>query len=199
MIKEAWFDILTKVGLRNHHSWLVNLPSQIERIANFGCWSGCEPFALLWTLNAKEVMVVEKERDHIEELCNQLDIVSHRYPESLQGRMINYVCRDMTTSLPELPDKYYDLAYCEEVLYTLQENKDALVRGIEQMIRVVRPSGFIVAVESKLGAQFEIMESLPVRISETKDMSELFSSRGLEKVEILGCPPFTYCYRKRQE
>ena len=117
MIHESWFDSLTMVGLRQHHLWLENLPSQVERIANFGCWSGGEPFALMWTLDATDVMVVEIDERNIGEFREQINIVNIRYPESLQGRVVNYVCGDMTNSLPELQEQYFDLAYCEDVFY----------------------------------------------------------------------------------
>jgi SAM-dependent methyltransferase len=207
MIKESWFDSLTVVGLRGQHSWLANLPSRVERIANFGCWSGSEPFALIWTLDAIEVMVVEKEEKNLNELVEQIDIVKHRCPESLQERTLEYVCRDMTEHLPELPDQYFDLAYCEDVLYILQLHggAKAVERGISQMIRVVKPNGFIVAVESKFDAKFETRKVLgvdmavPIRLSEPKDMSSLFVSKGLRKLEIPSCPSYTYCYQRISE
>ena len=118
MIQKSWFDSLMKLGLRKQHSWLANLPSKIEYIANFGCWSGGEPFSLIWTLDAKEVMVVEIEQKNLKELFKEHDIVRSRYPESLQERTIKTVCRDMTKPLPELPNQHYDLAYCENVLYS---------------------------------------------------------------------------------
>lgn len=203
MIQESWFDYLKMppiFGLREDYSWLGNLPSKIERIANFGCYSYVEPFKLIWTLDAKEIMVVDIDERNIEGLHNKEDIIKQHIPESLQNRKINGVCGDMTTPLLELPDQYYDLAYCEDVLYTLQ-NIDALERGILQMIRVVKPNGFIIAVESKFGVQFETWKLgkpifPPVPISEPKDMSTLFSSKRLKKVEISCCPPYTYCYKK---
>lgn len=113
----------------------------------------------------------------------------------------------MTSHLPELANGYFDLAYCEDVLYTLpiQGGLEALERGILQMIRVVKPNGFIIAVESKFGAEFETLKvlgvdmSIPIRKSEPKDMSPFFASKGLKKLEIQGCPPHTYCYQKSSE
>lgn len=188
MINESWFDSFTMVGLRRHHLWLENLPSRVERIVNFGCWYGEEPFALMWTLDATEVIVVEIDEGNIGELREQIDIVNIRYPESLQNRIVNYVCRDMTNSIPELLDQYFDLAYCEDVLYSLplQGGSQALERGILQMIRVVKPNGYIIAVEPKFGAEFETRKvlgvdlSLPIQKSEPKDMSNLFASKGLK-------------------
>ena len=204
MTKESWFDSLTKLGLRERHSWLVNLPSRVESIANFGCWSGGEPLALIWTLDAKEIMVVELEEKNISELTEQIDIVEHRYPESLRERTIKYVCQDMTKHLPELPDQYYDLAYCENVLYilNLQGGLEMVERGISQMIRVVKPYGFIIAVEPQFDAQYEtrIVAGAPMAIPNTasnpKNMSHLFESKGLKNFEILNCPPYTYCYQR---
>lgn len=206
MIHESWFDSLTMVSLRQHHLWLENLPSRVERIANFGCWSGGEPFALMWTLDATEVMVVEIDERNIGEFREQIDIVAIRYPESLHDRAVNFICRDMTNSLPELPDQYFDLAYCEDVLYTLpiQGGSQALERGILQMTRVVKPNGYIIAVEPKFGAEFETRKvlgvnlSIPIQKSEPKDMSNLFASKGLKQLEISSSPPYAYCYQKAE-
>lgn len=209
MIKESWFDSLTMIGLRDHHSWLANLPFRVERIANFGCMSGSEPFALLWILDAQEVTVVEIDEKFLGEGREQNEIVAIRCPESLQDRVVNFVCGDMTKPLAELPDQYFDLAYCEDVLYTLplQGGSDALERGISQMIRVIKPTGLIIAVEPKFGAEFKMRGSkvlgvdisMPIQISQPKNMSNLFSSYGLRKLEIPGSPLYTYCYQKNSE
>jgi len=115
----------------------------------------------------------------------------------------------MTQPIPELMDGYFDLAYCENVLYNLpiQGGSGAVEKGIQQMIRVVKPNGFIVAVEPKFGAEFEMQSCnflgiempLPVRISDPVDMSHLFSSVGHNKIYVPGCPPYTYCYQKNSE
>jgi SAM-dependent methyltransferase len=209
MKHDEWFDSLIMCNLRMHHLWLGNIPSRIDKIVNFGCWSGGEPFALLWTLNANEVVVVEIEEKFIEEFRKQIEIVKHRYPESIHNRSIKYICRDMTETLSELPDQCYDLAYCEDVLYTIPLNRDmnALDRGINQMIRVVKSNGYIIAVEPKFGAKFEkrkvsnfgIEISIPVPITSPDDMNALFTSRGLRSINITNSPPYAYCYQKISE
>lgn len=206
MAKESWFDSLTMIGLRKHHFWLTNLPTQVETIVNFGCMSGSEPFALIWTLDAKEVTVIEIDKYYIEVLNNEIDIVSHRYPKSLQGRTIKLINGDMTKPLPELSDQYFDLAYCEDILYAilLNQGSQALEQGIMQMVRVVKPNGYIIAVEPKFGAEFEtvfhpilkIPYNIPIQKSEPKDMSYLFSSKELQKIDVVGCPQYAYCYQK---
>ena len=204
MNKESWSDFLKMpaiFGLREDYLWLSHLPSRVERIANFGCYSCVEPFKLIWTLNAKEIMVVEIEQNHIEELRRTENDVKQQIPESMKDRTIKCFCGDMTAHIPELPDQYYDLAYCEDVLYTLT-NIDALERGISQMIRVVKPNGFIVAVEPKFGAQYKtrtvagVAMAIPNTASDPKDMSYLFVSKGLKKLAMPSCPPYTYCYQR---
>ncbi len=201
---QSWFDFLKMpayLGLREDYAWLSHLPSRVERIANFGCYSCVEPFKLIWTLNAKEIMVVEIEQNNIEELRKTENDVKKHIPESMKGRTIKCVCGDMTAHIPELPDQYYDLAYCEDVLYTLT-NIDALERSISQMIRVVKPNGFIVAVEPKFGAYYKtrtvagVAMAIPNTASDPKDMSYLFVSKELKKLVMPSCPPYTYCYQR---
>jgi len=159
----------------------------------------------MWTLDAHEITVVEMEENFLEGLREQLEILNLQHPQSIRDREIDYLCRDMKMPITELPNQHFDLAYCEDVLYTLliQGGSAALDRGITQMIRVVKPKGFIVAVEPKFGANFKTRESkvlgipisLPVPTSEPEDMSDLFLSKGLVKLELPSCPPYTYCYQ----
>lgn len=206
MVHPSWFDNLRMIGLREHHSWPTNLSSRVNRVANFGCWSGSEPFALMWTLDACEVTVIEIEKKYTEDLNEQIEIVKMTCPESLQGREVEFLLRDMTLPIQELPDRYFDLAYCEDVLYTLplQGESGALECGLQQMIRLVKLGGFIIAVEPKFDVKFQTRKledlglniSLPIRISEPKDISFLFSSNGLKRIKLLSSPPYSYCYQK---
>ena len=212
MIQNDWFDCIDihipeyEPNIQEHYSWLVNLPSRIERIANFGCCFGCEPFTLIWTLDAKEVMVVEISEIYIQELIKYKETINSRYPESLQDRIVGSIRGDMTQPIQDLQNRYFDLAYCEDVLYCLQGCPDALESGIAQMIRVVRKNGFIIAREPKYGATFETCISsfgapitIPNTQRDTKDMSGYFVTKRLREIEIPGCPPFTYCYQKNSD
>ena len=206
MTHSAWFDALRVVNQKEHYSWLANLPIKVESIANFGCWSGSEPFALLWTLDAREIVVIEMEGKFIESLDEQLEILSSLRPESLRGREIQTLSRDMKTPIPELADRRYDLAFCEDVLYSLaiQGGAKAVESGIRQMTRVVKPNGFVVAVEPKFGVEFETQRSdalgidipVPIPATDPVDMSGFFSIEGFTNVEILNCPPYTYSYQR---
>ena len=204
---EEWFNELHIPNQRDHYSWLAELPHSHNRIATFGCMSGCEPFALLWILDAHEIMVVEVEEEYIGELNEQKYILNKLYPESLQGRLIESLCRDMRFPVPDLPDQYFDLAFCEDVLYALDIHGGTIDvnKGIEQMMRVVKPTGLIVAVESKYRAKFETRTSktlgipitVPVQKSEPENMHELFVSKGLKRLEVHGQPPYSYCYQRK--
>jgi len=209
MPRSSWFDALTVVQQQDQHAWLATLPSPIERIANFGCLSGSEPFALLWTLNAKEVTVIDIEAKFLQEIDAQTSVLQARCPESLRGRVINQLCRDMTTYIPELRDDSFDLAYCSNVLYALplQGDPQALDRGVDQMVRILKPGGFLIAVEPKFGAQFQtrdlgfagIQITVPIPISEATDMAPVFASNPLLRYVLPSSPPNSYCYRKLTE
>jgi SAM-dependent methyltransferase len=192
-------------GLRENYSWLGNLPSRIESIVNFGCYSCVEPFKLLWTLDAKEITVVEINERNIEELRKKEDAIKQRFPESLQDRKLKCICGDMTTHLSDLPDQYYDLAYCEDVLYLFQD-VNILHCGISQMIRVVKHEGFIIAVETEYGVQYKTHEAgkpvfsfPPIPMSKPKDMDKFFLLPELKKIDLLGSPHFSYCFQKKNE
>jgi len=209
MSHESWFESLRMINQREHYSWLANLPIEVKSIANFGCWSGSEPFALLWTLDAREIVVIELEEKNINCLNEQLEILRKLHPESMQGREFQTLVRDMTKPIPELDDQRYDLAYCEDVLYSLaiQGSVEAVERGIHQMTRVVKPGGLVVAVEPKFGVVFEprradisgIDISVRVPVSDPIDMSGFFSIEGFTKVVILDSPAYTYSYQRRQQ
>jgi hypothetical protein len=83
MPNEKWFDALRMSNQHDHYSWLAELPQPQDRIANFGCWSGCEPFAILWILNAHEITVVEIEEKSIAELNEQKETLSNLHPSEL--------------------------------------------------------------------------------------------------------------------
>ena len=106
----SWFNGLLIPKQQEHYSWLADLPQPIDHIANFGCWSGCEPFALLWTLDAREITVVEKEENYLSDFYEQMEILSIKHPQSLQGRTVDALCKDMIMPIHELQDQYYDLA-----------------------------------------------------------------------------------------
>lgn len=201
-----WFDALRVVNQKAQYSWLANLQKPHDNIVNFGCSSGCEPFALLWILQAKKITVVEIDNIFLGELDQQKEILENTYPLSLKGRSITSLNRDMTLAIPELPDNHFDLAYCEDVLYAIELNLGihAVEKAIGQMVRVVKQNGWVIAVEPKFRAEFEtrnsdvlgIPISIPVRKTEPEDMSRLFESKRLEKAEISEQPQFSYCYRR---
>jgi len=146
------------------------------------------------------------EKKFLDSFNEQLEILIKLQPESLRGREIRTLTRDMKTPIPELADREYDLAFCEDVLYSLliQGGPEAVESGVQQMGRIVKPNGFVVAVEPKYGVEFETRRSdglgidlpIPIPASEPEDMSAFFSIDGFTRVEISESPPYTYSYQR---
>ncbi|MBN2554659.1 MAG: methyltransferase domain-containing protein [Anaerolineales bacterium] len=205
----AWFDCLCIARTRAHYAWLGNLPSPVNAIANFGCWSGAEPFALMWTLNARELVVLEIEEKYLITLANEIERIKRMQPGSLVDREIHMLCRNMCVRIRDLPDSAFDLAFCENVLYTLplQEQNADVAAAIHQMTRVVKPGGFVIAVEPKFGAIFEtrhfdlagIPIAIPIPVGEPKDMSAWFASDSLVRIQVADAPHHAYCFQKTNQ
>lgn len=208
-VQALWFRQLQAQNIPEKFEWLRSL-GHINSIANFGCWTGKEPFALLWALDATEIFVVEKNEEYLNTLHEQLEIFQNSSQGQLLGRKIQVILADMTLEISELPTNYFDLAYCDEVLYQIYNQKDgeeAVRRAVNEMIKVVRPGGYIVAIESQFGAKIELVEEdwngIPIirRIQKSKtiDISFLFTDNRLVKVPIddfPNIPDWTYCFRK---
>jgi SAM-dependent methyltransferase len=190
--------------LREDSEWLTPLRASVESIANFGCWKSHEPFALMWTLDATEVVVIEKEVLHLDLPKRELERL--RNTSCLQGRSIEFIVADMSTTIDELPSDRFDLAYCENVLYQIYESGLQQVQSaIGEMTRVVRPGGWIIAVEPRIGAELRQRRtppfdwSCPGQTSYPKNISPLFEEGGLVRVALGNAPDWSYCYVKADD
>jgi SAM-dependent methyltransferase len=195
---------------KKRFEWLAPLSALVESIANFGCSLGSdEPFLLMWTLDATEVKVIEKEKEHVNAAKEELENLRTENPGCLEGRCVKFVIADMlSTTEAELPSNYFDLAYCDEVLYYMEPDCQKVQDAINVMARVVKPGGWIIAVESKIGAEFkEVTDDFesklfgrkinkPVRVSDPKNISPLFEAAGLVRCSLEDAPEYSYCYRK---
>lgn len=199
-----WCDRLQTVSMKDGFRWLSPLKDTVESIVNFGCWGGSEPFALLWTLDATEIAIIEKEHENLKEFEDELERQQASNPDALIGRNIKIIIADMASPITDLSPNYYDLAYCENVLYYMGEDVNALQSAISEMVRIVKTGGIIVAIEPKFRAEYERVEQdvfgtkmiMPVRVSEPEDMSEFFTNLGLERIHLKNAPDCSYCYRK---
>jgi hypothetical protein len=83
----------------------------------------------------------------------------HEYnPECLQGRLAKSISGDMSLSVPELTSNYFDLAFCEDVLYYMkldQPDFEKVQSAINEMARLVHPGGWVVAYETKMDVKVE--------------------------------------------
>ena len=156
---------------------LVTSGAPGERIVNFGCGNGFETLALVCALGANEAIGIDNDgemirqaRDYLEMIKENVqsifDLVYHRpclkswwenkVPDPLKGlrkelieTSVAFIEADIAKPIAELDCDYFDLAYCREVLYNIRENqgKDEVKSAINQMARVVKNSGWVVAVE----------------------------------------------------
>jgi ubiquinone/menaquinone biosynthesis C-methylase UbiE len=195
-VNSTWFEHLRTVCLRNKYAWLSILKGSINSIADYGCWSS-EPYALLWTLDASEIIVVEKKLANLDAAKEDLEILMSSVPASMAGRDIKFFVADMTSMVKGLFTNSVDLAFCQDVLYQIYEDNQDLSdvqNTLNEMTRVVKPGGWVIAVEPEIGTKIEP----PCRVSDPIDISPLFQKMALIKTILEGAPEWSYCYKKPQ-
>ena len=207
-VSPSWFEQLHTVDLEYHFKWLAQLSGTVESIVDFGCWNSSEPFALLWAVDATQVKVIEKEEKNLAEPREELERLRNINLGCLEGRSVEFVVADMSSMVAELPSDHFDLAYCENVLYFMQSDLPKVQEAINEMARVVRPGGWVIAIETKIGAKFEEVvdefasklfghtQTRFVRVSDPMDISELFRIARLVHYGLDGAPDWSYCYKK---
>jgi SAM-dependent methyltransferase len=205
-VSQSWFNQIYRHDLHRTEilrgfEWLKQLDISVSKIANFGCWGSDEPFALLWTLDATEVVVVEKEERHLSEPKERLETLRKTNTDCMDGRRIEFITADMSIDIAQLPSAYFDLSYCEEVLCNLYEvDPRNLQAAIIQMARITRSGGLVIAVESKVGVKFTTISvgNLPLQeaTNDPVDINLFFEAAGLVKAESNNMSAPIYCYRK---
>jgi SAM-dependent methyltransferase len=185
-VSPAWFDQLEMTkDYRNDFKWLVQLSRTVESIVNFGCWSA-EPFGLLWTLDATSVTVVEKEEQHLVRPKEILENLQKSNPDCLEGRSVKiHPPADMITT--NLAIGHFDLAYCERVLTNMETDLEVQA-AVNKMAQVVKPRGWVIAVESLPDEQRNPRPR--------ENIALLFIKAGLVEERLDGAPEDAYCYRK---
>lgn len=201
-----WFSKLRNP--RIDLEWLSQLKGSVDVIADFGC-SSSEFLALLWYLDAAGVKVIEKEEENLSKPREELETIRQVLPVALEGRSAAFIVEDMVNlGEDQVPSDYCDLAYCEEVLYFMMPDLQKVQNSVNQMARVVRPGGWVIAVEKKIGAEVqevegELLNKLPgqkviqcIPVSDPINLDPLFESVGLVKAILADAPEWSYCYRK---
>ena len=192
-VNDDWFKSLD--ACYSSLQWLSHpeLSQPVEVIANFGCWSS-EFLALLWHLDAGDITVVEVDRENLTKPGKKLADVRKWKPASLAGRCVRCIVEDMSNLNEEqLSSESCDLAYCEDTLYNiwLEDNQNFLrrfQRAVNQMARVVRPGGWVIACE--------LMIKDPPHVGDLIDIGPHFLAARLEKVTLNDAPDYAYCYQK---
>lgn len=177
-VKAEWYD---QFGIKEI-KWLLDMGIRAEKIVDYGCWQGEEVFQLLWTFDATEIRVVEINENHLTNLDNNMILLKLRCPDSLEGRYIKSINADMSLPIPELPIDYFDLGFCSNVLYFMEQDYEQIQRAINEMAKAIRSGGYIVAHEPKMGVEYELAEGsllLPIPLNDPVNISHLFVAAGL--------------------
>lgn len=175
-----------------------------DRIANFGCGSGFETFALNCLLNAKEAVGIDKNlnsiagaRDMVQGFFQDLKNINyalHQHqdiPEPLQSEaetiLANYWGRAWPsfevadfTKATCLPADSFDLVYCERTLYHIacdgvEPARNNALCAIKEMARVAKLGGLVAAVEPKTCSPDD---GRPLQLA------PLFLQAGLAELEV---------------
>jgi SAM-dependent methyltransferase len=189
--------------------WLQQLGRSYRSIANFGCNVGQETLALMWLLDADEAVGVELDAACVEQaqrtIPNRIDSFRqqlfwaqqlHTYGEQLKLDNISFRLADMTKGT-DLPANHYDLAFCQYVLNHIardlseQTSSDTLA-AIQEMSRVVKPGGLIVAIEPENGY------SGPLNLTDFFEQARLDAVRG-GRLTDPSSPSVVYLYSKPEE
>lgn len=151
---------------KDKYKWLmerlVGSNVQVRRIANFGCGEGWETLALMWMLAASEGAGIDKEDRDISNACGTLQSIQNiilakgvpndsppflktpQLQQAVQFYQADFVKRT------QLQSDYYDIAFCNFVLYHIflnQGGEKKTQEAINEMARVVIPGGFVAARE----------------------------------------------------
>lgn len=179
-VKTNKFPNFHTAGLLNHLEWLMQLSNTMDKLITFGC-GGSEPFALLWILGASEIKVVEKDANRLTKPMEELELLKRQYPTTYKQDTVDFIIADMSAPLPQIPSDYFELAFCESVLYYMEKDIEVLQRAINQMARVVRPGGWIIVIEHGI---------------EQREINQMFGAAGLMLVTCPQAPPSSYCFKK---
>jgi SAM-dependent methyltransferase len=177
------------------YQWLIKrltkLDVQVRRIADFGCGEGRETLALMCLLEASEAAGVEKDIQSIRNAQGTLRniqniILAKGMPNDAPGflrktsveEVVKFYLGDITGTTHQLLPNYYDIAFCDYVLYHIwldQGGESSAQKAIEEMARVVKLGGLVAARE-------------PTRRTDEQtfsiDFRPLFERAGLKPVHI---------------
>jgi len=178
--------------LKQKFAFLQDLKPSPSSVVNLGCsakWDeltgyggGLETFALMWTLGADKVVVVDINGDSINVLRRRVGELQEKYPQCFveYTGCFEYLVADMTSQeeMSKLSPGQFELAYCSRVLLNIEH--DCGLEGVEEAVReiarVVKPGGW--AVSHEAGA----CEPYPAHYI------EIFRKAGFGKLKVIRRP-----------
>ena len=185
----ARWQIVGHECLQYEYEWLEHLRPEVNHIVSFGCWpmgetiTCSEPYALLWSLEASRIVVIDKNQEHIQN-ARQWLVTTRKSQPNFNDYVLEFVVADMADKAlfhkeDKLEENAFDLAYCCRVLYYMKSNAVLLETAVENMVSMVRSGGWLVADEPFAVGQY-------------------FEAMGLTKRVFHGAPDTAYCYQKPQ-
>jgi hypothetical protein len=173
---DCWSSLFVGLGaakdmgsdLRTKFAFLENIRPSAKRVANLGCaarWykpddprsgysGGEEPFALLWTLEAKKISIIDIDGDSLKVVQNRVAELKERYHQCFEKceQVFEYVSADITQSdaMMHLPANKYELAYCSGVLCGIDDKygQDGVEKAIREIARLIKSQCWVVSHES---------------------------------------------------
>ncbi len=166
-------------GYRWRIDWLLDFNKDFPSILNLGCDKGYETIALMWFLNSKNALGIDKDPNHIDqanssvryfiddlnnlrrslnyssELPRNIFLKSTSLLKNMHNRTFPDFSVNDLTAKASMPGDDYDLAYCERVLYHIasgenNEPKNNLLRSaIVKVRRALKRGGIFIAIEPK--------------------------------------------------
>lgn len=126
-----------------------------------------------------------------------MDRLPDRLRQGVEETHVRFVEADITKPIGELQSGYFDLAYCKKVLYHVwcDQGQTDVESAVHEMARVVRPGGWVVAVEP--------LSSSPNN-GVTLDFGQFFERAGLIRITDMNveidslADVCSYLYERRQ-
>jgi SAM-dependent methyltransferase len=159
--------------------WLNKLRLNISSVINLGCDKGNETIALMWFLNASEVIGIDNDHYDIYWACDEIEtfqanikdlsrklasdesIPDHIYAKgtALVSKYSNrplpsFLHSDVTARI-DSPSCKFDLAYCERFMCHIacindnQVDEESVIVALSEIYRVLKPNGLFVAIEPR--------------------------------------------------
>jgi SAM-dependent methyltransferase len=218
--RSAIEGLIDAVQIKVGEDWIQSLPQlediKGEKVAHFGCAGGRETLALMWVLDAHEVYGIDRDifevrqmrvelQGYISDCELSLPYLSqedyswwrNKVPPFIKRERFPIFIKEQDIAHPtqpfQLPGSYFDLACCSNLLYIIleEQGEEGVLSAVQEMRRVVRPGGWIVADEPD--------NSIATRLKPIFHQTELCHAKTQTYGQNMDDQATSYYYRKPHE